>query len=56
MVFELKMLQVVIVTGEIQIDPVPPQQGIPLCDQLWVIAMLSVGVEGMMGSNRQKER
>jgi hypothetical protein len=56
MAFKLKMLQIVIMTGEVRIDLVLPQQRIPLRDRLWVIAMLSIAVRGMMCCNLLKER
>jgi hypothetical protein len=52
MTFELKMLQIVVMAGEVKIDIVAPQQRIPLRNQLWVIAMLSNAVQGMMCRNR----
>jgi hypothetical protein len=52
MTFELKMLQIVIMAREVQIDLVAPQQRIPLGNQLWVIAMLSIAVQRMMCRNR----
>jgi hypothetical protein len=46
MAFQLEILQIVVMAGEVQTDFVPPQQGVAVRDQLWVIAMLSIVVQG----------
>jgi hypothetical protein len=46
MAFELKVLQIVIMAGQVQISLVTPQQKVPLRYQLWVIPMLPLLYKG----------
>ena len=53
---KLQVLQVVVVSGQVEVDPVLPQQRVPLFDEHRMVAMRPVRIHGMVPDHRQKRR